>query len=124
MIAFAIVLTVGAQASGGELSAIPVRIGGDANFDACSSVGVVSGLQTGQLRVRSGPGTQYRKVDAVGKGQLLWLCGQDGPWQAVVYTRNEAESCGVSSPVVPEVDYTGPCQSGWVHEDYVSLVAG
>ena len=120
---FSIVLA-GAHAFADEHAGIPVRVGGDTDFDACSSVGVVSGLKSGNLRVRLGPGTNYAPVDSVSAGQLLWLCDQSGPWRAVVYTRDEEQDCGISSPIAERTDYTGPCRSGWVHKDFVSLFAG
>ena len=124
LFAIAWVLVASVPAWPDEHAGIPVRVGGDAALDACSSVGAVSGLTSGNLRVRLGPGTNYASTDSIATGQMLWLCDQSGPWQAVVYTKIEGQDCGVSSPIAARTEYSGPCQSGWVHEDFVSLVAG
>src|SRR3954449_12304238 len=50
---------------------IPVIIGGDAGYDACSSNGVVVGLDPngdGFLAVKSGPGLSYPRIDKLYNG--------------------------------------------------------
>jgi len=104
----------------------PVVVGAGPAEDACGSVGVVSGLDpegSNILSVRSGPGTDYQRVDFVTTAQVLFICEQDGRWHAVVYT-DSAMDCGVSTPVDPAIPYSGPCRSGWVFSAFVKLIAG
>jgi hypothetical protein len=115
-----------------ESGAVPVMIGedgDDAQLDACASLGAVSGLDPkgdGFLAVRSGPDARYALLDKLREGQEVFVCNvsPDHRWYGVVYTRNDGEDCGVTSPVSPEQPYRGPCASGWVNVRWIKIVAG
>lgn len=112
--------------AGSNAPSKPVIVGAGPTEDACGTVGIVSGLNpagSNILSVRSGPGTHHQRVDFVPTAQVLFICGQEGPWHAVVYTNTDAD-CGVSTPVDPAIPYGGPCKSGWVFGDFVELIAG
>jgi hypothetical protein len=119
-----------AQARPQPRTDVPVVIGGDADADACGATGQVVGLDPrgdGFLSVRSGPGGRaYRELARLHNGRPVHICGERGPWLAVVYPgrRGASADCGVSSPWPVRRAYTGPCASGWVHRRYVRLVAG
>jgi hypothetical protein len=104
----------------------PVVIGGNANYDACASTGQVVGLNPrgdGFLSVRSGPGGRpYREIDRLFNGNQVYICGETGPWLAVVYPAGR--DCGVSTPWPVRQPYTGPCRYGWIHSRYVRVIAG
>ncbi|WP_083240404.1 SH3 domain-containing protein [Methyloceanibacter methanicus] len=105
---------------------IPVLAGGEADFDACGSQGVVRGLDPsgdGFLAVRSGPSSKHAVLDRVYNGAILNLCDQRGRWLGVVYS-HETMDCGVGTPWPRRDAYSGPCRSGWVFRKYVADYAG
>ena len=113
------------------LSERPVQIGFDGpRFDACSGYGVVARLNPSGdnfLSVRSAPTQRAEEVDRLDPGVGVSMCQQVGDWLGVVYDGEGGEEpvdCGTGSPVASVRDYEGPCRSGWVHEDYIKLVAG
>ncbi|MFZ5639039.1 MAG: integron [Pseudomonadota bacterium] len=110
---------------------VPVRVGHHQDLDACGSWAAVSGLKPGGdgfLAVRSGPGARYAMRDRLREGDTFFVCGEseDGKWFAIVYSRKGQDSidCGVGSPVPEETVYRGPCAWGWVHVDWVEILAG
>ena len=106
---------------------VPVMITAD-DHDACAN-GEIIGLDPkgdGFLSVRSGPGGQpFREIDRLYNGNQIYICGFKGKWYGVVYTaqRGIGEQCGVSKPWTTSQPYTGPCRYGWVHRDYVKVIA-
>ncbi|MEM7544724.1 MAG: integron [Pseudomonadota bacterium] len=109
-----------------EAAQVPVTVGGSAELDACGSLGRVVGLDpngANALLVRAGPGRDYERLDRVGPGQILFLCGKSDRWHAVVYTAQGAD-CEVSKPIAAVQTYAGPCRAGWVFEAFVEPVAG
>ncbi len=109
---------------------VPIMIGGDDEIDACGSTGEVKGLDPkgdGFLSVRSGPGgSHFREVDRLFNGNYVYICGESGPWLAVVYSnrRELGGDCGVATPQRVRQAYSGPCRQGWIHSRYVRVVAG
>ena len=110
----------------GERPRVPIVIGGNYDWDACGGTGVVEGLDPagdGFLAVRSGPGTKYAEIDRLYNGEELYICDQKGKWIGVVYTRR-GQNCDVMSPWPARQAYTGPCKSGWAHQNWIRLIAG
>jgi DNA-binding beta-propeller fold protein YncE len=109
----------------GRLPATPIAIeAGD--MDACPSNAVVQGLDPagdGFLSVRSSPGSKNPELDRLHEGDPVFVCTERGDWLGVVYTRAGRE-CGVTSPWSASQVYTGPCRSGWVHRNWISITAG
>jgi len=103
---------------------VPVIIeAGD--LDPCSN-GVVVGLDPrgdGFLAVKSGPGLRYRRIDKLYNGEKIYVCGRRGDWLAIVYSRHNS-GCGVTSPWVRTLPYTGPCAVGWTHRRWIEIWAG
>lgn len=100
-----------------------VSVGGD-DHDACASNGRVIGLNPqgdNFLAVRAGPGISHAEIDRLAPGTELYVCAGRDDWLGVVYGPGK---CGVSSPIVPRVVYSGPCASGWVSRHYVEITAG
>jgi hypothetical protein len=111
-----------AQAQGSK----PVVIGGDPDYDACGSIGQIKGLRAdgdGFLSVRAGPGTRYARTDKLVNGDRVYICADRAPWLGIVYAK-DGKDCGVSSPWPKARPYTGPCRSGWVHRNWVRIIAG
>ncbi len=132
------VLAVTGFAAHAERQGVEVMIGGSPHLDACQMQGVVAGLgprragdpKSGFLSVRSGPGgAKYFEIDQVFNGDKLIICGQSGPWLAVIFPfrdRQNFQHCysQVNVNLATRQPYTGNCQSGWVHKSYVRITAG
>lgn len=58
------------------------------------------------LAVRSGPGSNYRKIDELHSGDRVRTCDIKGNWVGVFY------------------GFGGNRQSGWVHRNYLAEEAG
>lgn len=106
----------------------PVEVGGEAELDACASLGQVVRLDPkgdNFLAVREGPGSKHGERDRLGAGTLVTICDERGAWLGVVYPAPGTKAdCGVSSPQPERTPYRGPCRSGWVHGRFVDVVAG
>lgn len=122
--AFAFANVMSGQPKAG--SGVDVMIGGDADYDACGSVGMVTGLDPqgdNFLAVRSGPGTGYEQIDSLFSGDEVFLCDRRDRWHGIVYGPPGTD-CGVGSPVAGRQGYLGPCRSGWVFDRYIRVIAG
>jgi len=105
-------------------SAEPVLVGGSADYDACTTEGVVHKLDPqgdNFLAVRDGPGTQHRMLRKLFTGDRVHICSNSGAWLGVVYGPSD---CGVSTPIPRRSAYAGPCRAGWVHRSFIREVAG
>jgi hypothetical protein len=105
---------------------VPVMAGGNADFDACGSQGVVRGLDPqgdGFLAVRAGPGSGYTMLDKVYNGYILNICDERENWLGVVCS-HETMDCRVGTPLPQARPYTGPCLFGWVFRKFVGDFAG
>jgi len=124
--AWALTLPAGHAQQKGKID-VPIMLGGDPDFDACGSSGIIVGLDPkgdGFLSVQSGPGGKpYREIDRLYNGNPVYICGEKGKWLAIVYPA-DGRNCGVSTPWAARLPYTGPCRYGWVHSRYVRLTAG
>ncbi|WP_142789140.1 integron [Erythrobacter insulae] len=108
----------------------PVRIGFDGpRFDACAGSGRITNLNSkgeNLLSVRDAPAGNAREIDQLGPGRNVSMCQQVGNWIGIVYAPESDEeiNCGTSSPVQNVRNYEGVCNSGWVNENFVELMAG
>ncbi len=119
--AVSIVAGFSASAQAQELEVTIIEFAAD-DLDTCS-LGKVAGLKSsgdGFLAVRTGPGTNYKKLDEIKNGEPLWLFEEKGDWVGVVY-KNEFLSCGAIDKDRP-VPHSG--KKGWVHKNWVEFVAG
>lgn len=117
----------------GAVERVPVRIGTDGpGMDACGGYGVVEGLDPAgdnYLAVRMAPDALAEELDRLAPETGVAMCGGGdlhAGWEGVVYP-GEGQSlaeCGTGTPVSEPQDYTGPCRSGWVSQEFVSLKAG
>lgn len=113
---------------------LPVMVGGEAELDACPSVGEIVPLRKGGdgfVAVRAAPSVKARILDRLEPGRALLLCADsaDGKWVGVVYPVSssvaQSDNCGVSGPKDgPPRPYDGVCRSGWVFKRYVQTIAG
>lgn len=98
----------------------------DGAVGACEPIAHVRGLKAGGdgfLAVRAGPGAGYALLDRLGNGRHLRLCHSQGRWVSVLYAPPDAPAdCPADSPDIRR--YRGPCKAGWVHWDWVYIIAG
>lgn len=94
--------------------------GSDGQAASCAS-SRVSGLKSGgdgYLSVRSGPGTQYRKIDELRNGDLVFVFEVNGDWAGVVYKTSSVTCSSTETRPVPFE------RRGWVHQNWLEDVAG
>ena len=78
----------------------------DAQAAGCAA-SIVTGLNPsgdGFLAVRSGPGTEYGRIDELHNGDMVRTCAMEGQWVGVYYGE--------------------PRQRGWVHGNWLAHAAG
>jgi len=98
-------------------------------FDACGGWGEVSGLNPDGdnfLSVRSRPEAGSTELDRLGPGAGVTMCETAPGFIGIVY-RGEGQKdldCAINSGLEAPEPYTGPCRSGWVSDNYVTLLAG
>ena len=124
-----VALVVTARAAPAAMPAVPVHVGGDAQLDACGTLGAVTGLDPrgdNFLSVRSGPGGKpFGEVDRLHTGRQVTVCEQRGAWLGIVYAPGgRTIDCGTATPRPRATPYAGACRSGWVHRRYVRVIAG
>lgn len=101
---------------------VPVMERSQGDLDTCA-LGSIIGLKEGGdgfLAVRSGPGTEYNKIGELNNGDRIWLFDQKGQWIGIIHHVDEV-SCGPikSDRIVPHEG-----RKGWVHENWVKVIAG
>jgi hypothetical protein len=92
------------------------------DLDTCA-YGQVSGLKAdgdGFLAVRKGPGSKHAKIDELKNGDKVWLFDTKGKWIGVVYGVQEL-SC---SPIDADRPVQTRGKKGWVHQNWVEVLAG
>lgn len=101
---------------------VPVMEHASDDLDTCA-LGQIVGLKAdgdGFLAVRSGPATSYPKLDELHNGDQVWLFDQKGEWIGIVYGVGEV-SC---SPISEDRPAPHHGKKGWVHENWVQVIAG
>lgn len=107
-------------------NSVAVKVGGEAEYDACGAVGEVYRLNPDGdnfLAVRSGPGSAHTMTDKLYTKAQVFMCDENGAWIGIIYGPDNVD-CGVSSPIADRRPYSGACASGWVHGRYIKLIAG
>jgi hypothetical protein len=112
----------------------PVMVGGEAELDACPSLGAIIPLRQGGdgfVAVRAAPSVKARMLDKLTPGREVLLCedSADGKWVGVIYPEPFGGAgpgdCGVSEASSgPARPYDGVCLSGWVFKSYIKVIAG
>lgn len=109
-----------------------VMVGGEKEFDACSSEAEVFGLKKAPdsfLAVRDKPSRNGKELDRLSNGMKFYFCEESGDWVGIVYAkkptdRTSGADCGVSTPIKIRRAYRGPCSSGWVHKRWIRVISG
>jgi len=104
--------------AGDDLDVPIVEQGGDGQMANCAS-SKVAGLKPGSmLSVRSGPGTQYRKIAELKAGEVVFVYAVEGSWAGVVYRTSNVTCASTTTRPVPYDN------KGWVHTDWLKELAG
>ena len=101
---------------------VPIIEQADGDLDTCA-LGEVHGLKAngdGFLAVRSAPDSDYRKLDEVYNGNRVWIFQQIGKWYGVVYGVDNVDC----SPINKDRRVRAPGKKGWVHGNWVRVIAG
>ena len=101
---------------------VPIIERAQYDLDTCA-YGVVHGLRAdgdGFLSVRTGPSSKHRKIDEVYNGDKVWMFDQRGKWLGIIYGVDEV----ICSPINADRPVPHRGKKGWVHENWVRLLAG
>lgn len=109
LLSLAFAAPVGAQTLDVPFS-LPRADGRDGDC-ASSTVTGLNPQGDGFLAVRSGPGTNYRMLDKVFNGDVVFTCGRQGAWHGVLY-RTRGTGSGPTD------------RQGWVHGNWLRDLAG
>ncbi|WP_420338322.1 SH3 domain-containing protein [Roseibium sp.] len=93
------------------------------DWDTCG-LGEVSGLKDGGdgfLAVRAGPDSKFEKLDELKNGDRVFLFDQHGDWYGILYGISELD-CGPLPEARPAA--RKGAKPGWVHSNWVRVVAG
>jgi Bacterial SH3 domain len=118
-ITFAPTLTLAGGASAQDLEVPIFEYGSDGQAASCFT-SVVSGLQAngdGFVAVRSGPGTQYRKIDDIHNGDVVTVYDTKGQWFGVMYGETTGRCNFVGVGKKRRVTYPG--KKGWVNRNWL-----
>lgn len=124
----------------GVKSSVPVKVGpvlvdGAVEEEACvpAEAKVPTTNKNDFLRVLKGPGEDFTVVDNLVNGQRILYCDYvaNGKWAGIVYKTALDNDCGTSTPIIDECPdtgpckraYTGPCKFGWVHFEWLKVIA-
>ena len=112
-----------AQIQYGE--SVPVQIDSTNKLDACSLEQVSNVGDDSSAMVFTGPSSDYDVVDYVADGDLVWVCQSDDDMLGIVYAPAGSDiDCELANPLDFAVNYSGPCNTGWIKSEWVSIVAG
>lgn len=94
--------------------------------DPCSAGVIADQGPEGAVGVFPGPSMELEITEYVAGGTAIWVCETsiDGDMLGIIYANFPDTDCEVSARVKEDVDYIGPCESGWVEADTVELLAG
>lgn len=94
--------------------------------DPCSYGVIVELAPETTISVYPGASEELEAIDELAEATPVWVCetSNDEQMVGIIYATYQGEDCEVSSPVAEDTDYFGPCDSGWVMEQDVELLAG
>lgn len=88
-------------------------------MDACGGSGITTATTVMYVADKAG----HWKFVVIPANTAVFFCdGQDEYYGVVI--RDGKRDCKVSSPIAKEGEYQGPCQSGWIKNAFLDLLAG
>ncbi len=108
-----------AQTSTEQTKIVPVMLYPDTDHGTCSI-----GLQVnaGGAVLRSGPGEDFRVIATLKAGHVVSGCNEQNGWDGIIDGQDESCSVGISVNVVRP--YSGPCNSGWIDQSFLTSIYG
>lgn len=89
----------------------------------CNLAAVKKLGQSRHLLVRAGSGHRFESIDRLSTGERVYTCSNRGEWIGVAYSTPNVR-CGGPGPVGLDIRRTKSCRSGWVHRDWIEVLAG
>jgi len=112
----------------GEVGPRQVMLSSEAgNLDPCALAMIYdppSGPEQGAVMVFGAATTDLDMVDTLMHTDKVWACETSGDMIGIVYPPDGEMDCALSSPKTGSLPYSGPCQTGWVKEEWVQIIAG
>ena len=105
---------------------MPVQLEAVDGLDPCSFGQINDPAADSAVMVFAGPSTDLDAVDYLNHADKVWMCQEvDGFW-GVVYPAPQTDmDCEIAGgELVGTVNYSGPCNTGWIKAEWVELLAG
>lgn len=106
----------------------PVMVSGEAdNLDPCALAMIndpPTGPEQGAVMVFGAATVDLDFVDTLMHTDKVWVCETSGDMLGIVYPPDGEMDCQLSSPASGSQPYRGPCQTGWVKQEWVQIIAG
>jgi len=95
------------------------------------NVAVIGGLQGDHVYVRQGPSRSFRASDAIAVGTRVYVCNTarygrgsaGGAWLGIAY-HSANKPCDGATKDGLDVRLSRQCSTGWVHEQWVTVLGG
>ena len=111
-----------ALAIGSTPHGTPIRVWDGTDIVGTCNVAVVKGLQNSRLRVRSGPGSQFPRIDSLGEGKRVFTCNEHREWLGVAYSAYEGMCLGDEQGL--PITQLPACRTGWVIRRWIEIITG
>lgn len=108
-----------AQTATEQTKTVPVMLYPDTDHGTCSI-----GLQVnaGGAVLRSGPGIAYPVIATLKAGHVVSGCDEHNGWDGII--DGQDESCSIGISVTIKRPYVGPCDSGWIDQNFLTGIYG
>lgn len=104
---------------------VPVQLEAMDGLDPCSFGQINDPAMDSSIIVFAGPSTDMDTVDFLSNGDKVWICQESDDFYGIVYAPAGSDvDCEVASPVDTTINYSGPCNTGWVKAEWVETLAG
>lgn len=120
----AVLLAVGSTAMAEKLAVPIYEYGSIGDLPTCAT-GIVVGLKDdgdGFLAVRTGPGTQFNKIDEIKNGDLVTVYDARDGWFGVMYGGKSGDCSFTGAGAKRTVNYPG--NKGWIHRNWLENFSG
>jgi hypothetical protein len=108
-----------AQTSAEQAKTVPVMLYPDTDHGTCS-IGLR--VNAGGAALRSGPGEDFAIIAMLKPGHVVSGCDEQDGWDGIIDGQHGICSIGISVP--SERPYTGPCDSGWIDQAFLTSIYG
>jgi hypothetical protein len=102
-------------------------VGGQEANEGCAGTALVAVRPGSTLNLRAGPGAGHQVLARLENRQSVTICQRlRSGWVGVLVPRESAQprDCRASDAGPQAKAYAGPCDSGWVRDTFLRLLAG